>query len=318
MKGKHSYPTSDLKGWVHDMHLGGRFVFSLATGSMTNRSDFINESKPLQIEEGNSIVLDHDDIGHLWFDRGCYRKRKKTPFAASPELKNDLETLFMAGFINDGPKKGANKYTPERALAFLLNLTLDNGRRKYSHAGNNVNGALPSTSYIRSWFSRRKKKMSHELKKRKDRAAPIEGSEQSRLVGVDKDDDEAISENEVEFEEERTQRKKYTKLQVSALKSFIQQRTRMVVFNEKSLYTGMLDIDDKLCQRERTNYGIGNSLKKLQKQCEDRGLPLDIKKPSLIQFLLNDDRATRFCKSVPELSRIILQHEVEEAVSDGQ
>jgi len=313
--GKHRYPTSDLKAWVHDMHLGGRFAFSLATGSMTNRCNFMNQSQPLQIEDGRSTPLDHDDIGNSWFERGCYRKRKKDPFSASPALKIDLETLFMAGFINDGPKKGANKYTPEQALAFLLNLKLDTGRRKYSPASNN--GPLPTTSYIRSWFSRRKKKMANEMQKKKDLTSKEAGSTQiqARLVGADEDDD-CISENEVELEEEKVRSKQYSKHNVSALKTSIQKRMRMSSFSAKNFYAGLLEIDDKLSQRERATYGIGNSLMKLQKLCVDRGLPSDTKKPSLIQFLLNDDKATRFCTNIPELSKIILQHEeVEEAVA---
>ena len=30
--GKHNFPTPDLESWLHELHTGGRFAFSLATG----------------------------------------------------------------------------------------------------------------------------------------------------------------------------------------------------------------------------------------------------------------------------------------------
>ena len=32
-KGDHKFPTPDLKSWVNDLHLSGKFAFTLATGA---------------------------------------------------------------------------------------------------------------------------------------------------------------------------------------------------------------------------------------------------------------------------------------------
>lgn len=42
-KNAHIYPTSNLASWVHELHLDGQFAFSLATGSRTNCSEYINQ-----------------------------------------------------------------------------------------------------------------------------------------------------------------------------------------------------------------------------------------------------------------------------------
>lgn len=77
-------------------------------------------------------------------------------------MEQDLEILFLDGFITDGPKKGENKHNPEQALAILKNMKLPNGRRKYSNVKDNPCGPLPTKLYIQGKFSRQKEKMAKE------------------------------------------------------------------------------------------------------------------------------------------------------------
>ena len=95
-----SFPPVDLKTHVQKMHLSGKFAFTLATGTMTNRSD-----------DANTKTTD-----------GCYNTVRKTAFSASSALLDDLEALFIAGNSRkNGAKRGQNKYTgDEFTLSFKI------------------------------------------------------------------------------------------------------------------------------------------------------------------------------------------------------
>ena len=129
-KGIHNFPAPDLKTHVHLLHLSGKFAFTLATGSMTNRCDATNTAGTCIIA-GKQKPRVHADVRPDWCKPGCYRKHARTNFSASNALVDDLEALFLDGFRRDGAKKGSNKYTPESALTFLRNLRTANGRRKF-------------------------------------------------------------------------------------------------------------------------------------------------------------------------------------------
>ena len=157
-RGKHKFPPIDLQSHIHLMHLSGKFAFSLATGSMANRAEVKSEAV---LNDGDpDFELNY--TGAKAFVKGCYRSTRADAFRASNYLIDDLEGLFQQGLRRDGPKQGSNKYTSEQALAFLRNLKMDNGRRKYSPDGDNEHGNLPTTSYITGWFSRRKRRMVEE------------------------------------------------------------------------------------------------------------------------------------------------------------
>lgn len=145
---------------MHLLHLEGKIAFSLATGTMTNRSKVADKSD-YQVKNGaNDSCVNSGD----YFSKGCYNPKRSTNFKASDALRADLEALFLAGYQRDnGDKSNANKYTPIQALAFLSNLKMSNGRRKYSTDVNNNNGPLPSKSFIKSWFSRRVLSYRNEL-----------------------------------------------------------------------------------------------------------------------------------------------------------
>lgn len=155
--GKCKFPPVDLSTNLHLLHLNGKIAFSLATGTMTNKASAAN-MKPLHVQDGNP-----DLTPAIWFSRGCYNSVRKKGTRASKALQSDLEHLFLAGHqVNNKDKGAANKYTPLQALTYLKNLTLENGRRKYSDDPLNVNGPLPTIQYIKSWFGRRARKMLHE------------------------------------------------------------------------------------------------------------------------------------------------------------
>ena len=157
MNGKHKFPPVDLKTRLHEIHLSGTMSFSLSIGSLPNRSKAA-DNFAFKVIRGKEIK-EH----HHWFKKGCYNSVRKTPYRASQILLDDLEALFLAGYqIDHNEKSAANKYTPAQALAFLSNLKLDDGRRKYSHDKTNLNGSLPSIKYIKSWFARRVKRGNEE------------------------------------------------------------------------------------------------------------------------------------------------------------
>ena len=297
----HKFPTLDLKTLVHEMHLSGQFAFSLAVGSKLNRCEFIQGSSDLDIQHGLDTPHWHDDVGHSWFDPGCYRKRTKESFFASQVLKSDLEALFMAGFIKDGPKRGANKYTPDQAQAFLRNMKLNNGRRKYSPDEANTNGALPTTTYIRSWFSRRKKKMADALGKRSDNS-----NEEDADDNVENEDD-GLDNNSNHYKDKK----------IGELKKLIEERMGISArsLKGKAFFSTLLKMDDLSTGLFRDGRGVdssytsGYSEKALKKMCIDRNLPGDMKKDSLVKFLVKEDHRRQMqqhaLEEMPQLSQII-------------
>ena len=152
--GKCNFPPIDLETNMHLLHQSGKIAFSLATGTMTNRAHAA-EVNTFEATEGSSRL--HKNA--IYCKCGCYNTNRPEHFRASEALKKDLETLFLAGLQTDHVEKSAsNKYTPVQALAFLSNLQLENGRRKYSLDPSNPNGPLPTLKYIKSWFGRRARK----------------------------------------------------------------------------------------------------------------------------------------------------------------
>jgi hypothetical protein len=323
-KAEHKFPKSSLESWAHDLHLSGKFAFSLATGSRTNRSNFINQSRTLVIEKCVSEPLLHDDVDSSWFEVGCYRKRRKEPFRASKSLKADLEALFLAGFQTDGPKRGKNKYSPEQAVAFLKNLTLGNGRRKYGYDKGNINGPPPSKLYIQAWFGRRKTLMAkeerekvnkyEEANRRKDNAHSTEERDNANINDDDNhtNNHEQIDDIELDLGQEAIL-EQYNSDNIDVLKRRIQQRTLASNFNAKMFYARLLEVDDELNQRSKSSYAVCNSENKLKELCKQKMLPFDTKRQSLIKFLELDDRARHFRSCLPELTKVILQHEIVEA-----
>ena len=143
---------------------------SLMTGSRTNRSKLCKSNFKLQ-ETNVLLDISCHNTGdampkNIWFAKGCYRKdvlrKYKKNFRATKSLTDDLEYLFLKGFQMDGPKKGKNKYTAQQAVAFLNNMILEDGRRKYSNRDGNPNGPLPNKQYVQAFFHKRKMKMQQE------------------------------------------------------------------------------------------------------------------------------------------------------------
>ena len=326
--GKHKFPTVSLSTWIHDMHLNGNFAFSLAVGSRKNRSKFINDERPFETIRCSTFP-DYTSslIDDIWYRDGCYRKHRKAKFRASEALKADLEALFLEGFEKDGPKQGKNKYTPEQAFAFLKNLKMNNGRRKYSHHENNINGALPSILYIQGWFSCRKNKMAEEERKRhKRRREIVEESfcSNNNEASFSDDDDilgnrsigsefDAISEendtSDDDNDNDNVAENKFSNMTLVELQTKVSERLSSR-FTQKSFCIKLLQNDDFLNKNEQCSY-TNEREKVLSKICTDRGLLSNRNdKSALISFLLCDDKVRALKKCLPQLKAVVLQHEV--------
>ena len=314
---RHRYPRASLTNWVHELHLSGKFAFSLAVGSRKNRSKFMNSERPLNIPTCQEYPVENFLVDGKWFEDGCYRKHRKPPFNATKALKADLEFLFLQGFEKDGPKQGRNKYTPEQAYIFLKNLKRSNGRRKYSHdPENKENGPLPTTLYMQGWFSRRKNKMAEEERRR--------AAKKSNSVETDHDDVELLQEEEgirLEEEEEECQSDKelftiddstatsYQSQTIVKLKSEAALRLKRAKFSSKELFAKLLKNDDILNKNNESIYN-GRQESALKQMCEDRSLPSKISKDSLIYFLLHDDQVIKLKSCSTALKMVVMQHEV--------
>lgn len=274
-KGKHNFPAPDLKTHVHQLHLSGRFAFCLATGTMTNRCNAANTTA-VDVKDGKSEPREHDEVNSDWYKPGCYRAPERSYFRATNALIDDLEALFLDGFRRDGAKKGSNKYTPERALAFLRNLRLPSGRRKYSPDKSNSNGPLPATEYIKSWFSRRKSKMA-EVERDKENMKDFEDA----FEDIDNEDEDillSVPDN-------------YDSSTFDELKKIGIERLGGTKLTKKKLLSRLLELDDELHKRDRRIYR--EKVDRLVLYCKARRLPTDMKKESILQLLRCDDKALR-------------------------
>lgn len=321
----HKFPKSSTTSWVHELHLSGKFAFSLAIGSRKNRSTFINAERQLNTLFSTTYPASDTLVDDTWYKNGCYRKHQKPPFYATEPLKADLEVLFLEGFQKDGPKQGKNKYMPEQAYLFLKNLKLVNGRRKYSNDPNNKeNGSIPSITYIQGWFSRRKSKMAEEERKRaKKRAKEVASTtnDQDNVEIVEEEElwpdtsEECNSDNELFAVVDLGT---YDTVNVKDLKYMVTKRLSMKKFSLKPFYTRLLENDDFLNKNKESIY-IGRRESDLIKLCQDRNLPSSVIRMSLVYFLLHDDKVKRLKKCSPELQMMVIQQRVleEEAMTSS-
>ena len=282
-----SFPPVDLKTHVQKMHLSGKFAFSLATGTMTNRSDDAN-TKTTTIQRGKKPRLSCD-VDASWYSDGCYNTVRKTAFSASSALLDDLEALFIAGNSRkNGAKRGQNKYTGDEAHTFLRNLKLSSGRRKYSNDAENANGPLPTASYISSWFSRRKQKM-------------VDQESQQMLVSRDDEVDDDTDINNIPLYTADN----YAGQQESSLRAMVRKRlnldgTRERLKEETILRNQLMFYDElNMTGHEGESQKYPSLLKKLQNICKKRQLPIGIGMETYISFLRLHDKVHRMrCHSV--------------------
>lgn len=341
---KHKFPQSSFPSWVHELHLSGKFAFTLAVGSRRNRSGFVQKERGgPTIEPAKKAPNHFGSVTQYWYSSGCYRKRSKDQFRATPALKDDLETLFIQGFQTDGPKKGRNKYTPEQALVTLKNLKIDDGRRKYSHAASNRNGPLPTKQYIQGWFSRRKNKMAEDEKKRaqaferarievvqgavvnvednqgaetlegtQDAAIVVEGNQDTATIAGGNQDAETNIDEDIDvakdFENDTLLNEEEYLLSDDQISSLVKSRLRVKRFTLKAFCKRLLEIDDTLYKREPQSY---DNMKTgaLQKICQERNLPSDSSKQAMIIFLQLDDRVQTLTTCMPDVVAIILKQD---------
>jgi len=283
-KGDHRFPAPNLATHMHLLHLSGKFAFSLATGSMTNRCD-VTDMKGMVIEDGLEKPRQHTEIREEWYATGCYRRSERNYTHVSASLIDDLEALFMEGFCRDGEKKGTNKYTAEQARAFLLNLRLPGGRRKYSHDSKNENGPLPTVIYIKSWFSRRKSKMANEERARKERQTNQAVAIRNEREGNEDNESDSEGEGDVLL----AIPDKYSEWSLPKLKK--EASRRMESLSLKNIMKRLLELDDEVNRRDHMSYhGTASILRNI---CKERGLPSEISKTSLVLFLTLDDKALR-------------------------
>jgi hypothetical protein len=346
---KHKFPQSSFPSWVHELHLSGRFAFTLAVGSRRNRSGFVEKERggptiePAKIAPKCSITQD-------WYSSGCYRKRSKPQFRASPALKDDLETLFIQGFQIDGPKKGRNKYTPEQALATLKNLKTDDGRRKYSHVAGNRNGHLPTKQYIQGWFSRRKNKMAEDEKNRakalerarnnvqdgavedihgavvnvegnqgaetlrgtQDATIVVEGNQDTVTIAVGNQDAETNIDEDINIAKDF---ENDTLLNEKGYSLDSEGLSSLVRSRLRMKRFTLKAFYKRLLEMDDVLYkrepqSYGNmKIEALQKICQERNLPSDSSKQSKIIFLQLDDRVQTLTTCMPDVVAIILKQD---------
>ena len=160
IRGDHKFTGPNLSSHSISMTINTNAAYSLnlTQGSMPQRSDsyarqFSCRAKTLRI---------HEQVDGSWFKNGCYlqssRGRQNHNERKTYELLCDLEKLYLMGENNEpfeiaADKPNASKYTPEEARSKLMNLLLQDGRRKYSPTSKY--GRLPSVTYIRNFFSQR-------------------------------------------------------------------------------------------------------------------------------------------------------------------
>ena len=299
-----SFPPVDLKTHVQKMHLSGKFAFSLATGTMTNRSDDAN-TKTTAIQMGPEPRMSHD-VDSSWYSDGCYNTVRKTAFNASSALLDDLEALFIAGNSRkSGVKRGQNKYTGDEAHTFLRNLKLSNGRRKYSNAPKNDNGPLPTASYISSWFSRRKQKMVEQ--------------ESQMFVSQEEEVDDDVDISRLRLNEEDNYKgQKETSLRDMVRKKLQLKGTGERLREEMILKNQLMFYDElNMTAQEGNNQKYPSQLKKLQKVCKSRQLPSGMCTETFISFLRLHDKVLRMRRHSLYNGRI-LDREIADTTSEAR
>jgi hypothetical protein len=302
-----TFPSVDLKTHVQKMHLSGKFAFSLATGTMTNRSDDAN-TKTTAIQVGSSEPRLSHDVDNSWYADGCYNTVRKAPFVATSALLDDLEALFIAGNSRSsgGAKQGQNKYTGDEACTFLRNLKLSNGRRKYSNDSGNENGPLPTASYISSWFSRRKQKM-------------VEQESQQMLVSRDDEVDDDVDINSLQLHiADNYEGQKEASLKAMVRKKLKLEGTRERLKEEMILRNQFMFHDElNMTAHEGDNQKYPKQLKKLQKICNTRQLPIGMGTATYISFLRLHDKLHRMRRHSLYNGRI-LDREIVDTTSEAK
>ena len=264
--GKHMFPSiNSLSKITYDASRGLLDPLNLMVGKRVNRdSGVYNASSerletsqtPLPMCQECSGTLDCtrcNGVSSLCTGEGCLRRDfsllKKRVFRASPELVKDLEALFLKGEYRDKDdddtskqKIKAAKYTHIEAVAVLHNMKGVDGRRKYRKGGQF--GPLPTTNYVRSWFSNRKRKGAKGLLSKKD----------------DHDDLHGIT--------------------ISSLKEKFYNLFNCKA-TSKTVLQKLLEVDDLLQDSGHDNAYSSLSVTNLEKECKDRNLPHSMNANSL-------------------------------------
>lgn len=81
-------------------------------------------------------------------------------------------------------------------------------------------------------------------------------------------------------------------------------------FSVKQFFSKLLENDDYLSNRDRRSYTNGYTQKKLLKMCQKQNLPSSTNKDSIIAFLELDDKVRCLQSSLPDLTQIIMKHEL--------
>ena len=148
---KHTFPNLNTKTKIFKQAVSESGVMSQA--KFRNRSKaVINRDMDLQ------LVLESDLDERDWFQSGCYNKPKRKPIIrTSTALHSDLIKMFEDGL------KTNSKFSATEALSKLSKMKNDDGRLKYSHHPDNVNGPLPDEGKIKSFFCREANKRSKPI-----------------------------------------------------------------------------------------------------------------------------------------------------------
>lgn len=260
---KHFFPKDSLISSVLKDARNGKWALCLACGALTNRDSDISDKYAIKWTVQKPIFI-HLDVG-IYFSRGIYRRgnkhHKKKQFRASPELLSDLEVLFLEGESRDdttGPKSKASKYSPEQAMTVLHNM-MDGERRKYRQGG--PHGHLPTSSFIKNWFSRRKNKGATDLDQHKT------------------DIFEKMKKNELKEE---------------CMKAFGRDVLKM-----KGMLIKVLETDDYIRHGGTDGYGdLDTHI--LKKECEIRNLPTTLTAGAMKMILRGNDKKRYVHRSLQE------------------
>lgn len=263
--GKHMFPSiNSLSKITYDASRGLLDPLNLMVGKRVNRDsgvyDASSESPLETLQTSLPMCQECSDnldctkcngISSLCTGEGCLRRDfsllKKRGFRASPELIKDLEALFLKGEYRDNDdndtskqKIKAAKYTHIEAVAVLHNMKVD-GRRKYREGGQF--GPLPTTNYVRSWFSNRKRKGAKGL--------------------LSKDDNDIFHGMTISLLKEKF-------IDFFGCKP-----------TAKKVLQKLLEVDDLLQDGGHDNAYSSLSVTNLEKECKDRNLPHSVNIKSL-------------------------------------
>ena len=137
--GKHMFPKKT--GLDKALELATKNGGVLSAGNFINTNHAVKRDLELQLVQDSSAEQD-------WFSKGCYNKPKRKPVQRmSQALKKDLEEMFQRGLQTNA------KVSAIKAVAYLKELRSPDGRLKYSHNFNNVNGPPPDEKRVKQYFS---------------------------------------------------------------------------------------------------------------------------------------------------------------------